>query len=37
MSRLSDRAEAALDFLPAFLIGLAIAGSLVYWWSCPSC
>ena len=37
MSRLSERAEAALGFLLAFLIGLAIAGSLVYWWSCPSC
>lgn len=37
MSRLSERAEAALDFLLAFLIGIAIAGSLVYWWSCQSC
>lgn len=37
MSRLSDRAEAALGFLLAFLIGLSIALTLVYWWSCPSC
>jgi|LakMenEpi03Aug12_release.lakeMendotaPanAssembly.Ray.scaffolds.fasta_scaffold115726_1 hypothetical protein len=37
MTRLSDRAEAALGFLLAFLIGLSIALTLVYWWSCSVC
>jgi hypothetical protein len=35
--RLSDRAEAALGFLLALLIGLSIALTLVYWWSCSVC
>lgn len=35
--RLSDRAEAALGFVLAFFIGLSIALTLVYWWSCSVC
>ena len=37
MNRLSDRAEAALGFLLAFLIALSIAMTLVYWWTCAIC
>lgn len=37
MSRLSDRAESALGFLLAFIIGLSIAMTLVFWWSCTVC
>jgi len=37
MSKLSDRAESALGFVLAFLIGLSVALTLVYWWSCQSC
>jgi hypothetical protein len=37
MTRLSDRAEAALGFLLAFFIGLSIALTLFFWWSCAIC
>jgi hypothetical protein len=37
MSRLSDRAEAALGFLLAFGIGMVIAAAIVLWWTCLSC
>ena len=29
----SDRADAALDFLLAFIIGVALAAVLFFWWS----
>jgi hypothetical protein len=30
---LSDRADAALDFLLALIIGVALAAVLFFWWS----
>lgn len=35
--KLSDRAEAALDFLLMLAIGLVLGLSLFYWWSCTIC
>lgn len=35
--RLSDRAEAALGFVLAFFIGLSIALTLFFWWTCSVC
>lgn len=37
MCRLSDRAEAALGFLLALLIGTAVGMTVFFWWSCTLC
>jgi len=31
--QLSDRAEAALSFVLAIIIGISLALALVYWWT----
>lgn len=33
MHRLSQRAEAALDYLTALAIGLGLSAALIQWWS----